>query len=915
MQEVGQQLGEGLMFAFQGAIPETIPTLLDSIWKHLRDGLVNIFNNLKTFVQQNVTPKNFPMFALLAGLLAQLAASPVLGFLTRLGGLLGSVTGATGGLLPGIIRLVSLVGRFSLIGGAIILIFMNWETIVATLTPLVERLAETLRIFAMNVLGNVIEKLGGTEVAIQKVSDMFGAVQTIIADLGNVFSALLTGGGLGDLASAIGSAFSQAIQAIPTGGISAAVSTFFSSVFSNLEGTNIGTALNTLFNNAISGLRDNILPTLTAIFSGVGQSLVNLVPPGVVEAITQVADQIKAFFEQGRLGGELALLFQELGKTMYELGKIFGPIVIVALAAVADVVLSLLQTLGDILPYIEGILAGVIRTVRGVIMTIEGIAQVIIGIFLLLTGKTDEANAMLATALGNIAGGFTTAFSGIVLIVENALAGVVAAVISFVSHLFENVNLVTGIMGAEPIKWIQSIHQFRIDALAAIQQFANDFRQFVVDLVNSVIGFFINLKEQLVGGSIIPEMVTAILTVILGLRDQFIAYIEELVISVLSYAIRFLEVGTAFVSNIQKGIETAWQGLVDFVTGKVDALFGPILDVMSKIPGMLDPGQLQKAGANMVDGVKTGIEGTWGSVINAFSNQTQELQEPVEATKTGILGIFQGLQSDLVGNSIIPDTTLAIVNSFSMMNTTLQNGLRTFINYALNLWRNFTNQMMQLWQVMVSTIISLAQQMEDVLTSILERIVSLFDDWKKAVDDLLESLDKLPEVLIQIGETEPQIRKLVEAFTNFADEVQEVRDQVERLIEGLKRLQDLGGGFNVTMGGGPTGYQHGAWRIPHTGIAMLHEGETVLPSSIATNFRALMNAISRTGINGINLGLPTMGTPALAMQSPGNNQYTFEAGAFAGAFPSVRDGRDASSFLEQLDQLTSRGSLRGKVVG
>lgn len=52
-------------------------------------------------------------------------------------------------------------------------------------------------------------------------------------------------------------------------------------------------------------------------------------------------------------------------------------------------------------------------------------------------------------------------------------------------------------------------------------------------LIETVILFFTNLKEELVGGSIIPEMAEMIIAVIRGLKDRFIRAIQELLFSVI----------------------------------------------------------------------------------------------------------------------------------------------------------------------------------------------------------------------------------------------------------------------------------------------------------------------------------------------------------------------------------------------
>jgi len=318
----------------------------------------------------------------------------------------------------------------------------------------------------------------------------------------------------------------------------------------------------------------------------------------------------------------------------------------------------------------------------------------------------------------------------------------------------------------------------------------------------------------------------------------------------------------------------------------------------------------------MVGGVKDGIAGAWDPVVSFFGDKTEELQAPIEETKTGILGIFQNLQTDLVGNSVIPETTDSIIVSFTTMNTTLKTGLTTFIRSALSLWRRFTSQMAQLWRNMVTIIVELARRMESILTSILQAIVALFDEWREAVEGVLDKLEKLPDAMAAIGEQQEIIENMIDAFEDWLVILDSVSDKINDIIERMERLSAMSLPSEVPRPSGPPPAQAGIWRVPGTSVWTLHRGETVLPPDTASLFRSFISSIRDAGIGNHNLALPGIGTPAVANNiAATSNQYMFGEGAFAGAFPNVTDGDDAGDFLQSLDELTTRGALRGTVVG
>jgi phage-related protein len=909
-EEIGQQAGFGFMQAFRDEIPRTVPEVMSAVWASLSQGLGDIFDRLKNFVQENVTPENFAVFSLISGAIASIAVSPVLGFIARLaGGLLGA-SGAGGGLLGTLVGLSGTLLKFSVVGAVLVTVLLNWENIIAVIGPLVSDLMGTLRTFGETVLAGIVERLGGAEAATSIFHDALAKL------------------------SEIGTIVVDAIFAIPNMILSG-------------DWQGIGNLLLGLLTGVFEFVRSSLLPIVGSIFGSIADAIYQALPPGIKTAIEDIRVSLAAFFEEGRLGGELLNLLGSLRDLFVQMIPIFeavGIVVGVVAGTIGIVLFSALESLVQVLPFIERAFAGVVRVVSGIVDVITGFVTLLQAAWAALTGDSEKAGTLLQAGLDKIGEGFGKVWSGIL----ETVTGLGGAILAFITAL--PVNIVKNVAAVLPdtvtvfgqnfqqiadnlvttkdqvLAIFLSILDQAVDIMVSLgaqmgqivsQWGANLVRDLTV-FVDTIVGFFVDLYNQLVGGSIIPEMVDGVLTEIVRLKDTFVQYISDLILGVAQEALKFIKIGLQFVDSIQTGIGNAWEGLNNFVTGKVEELFGPILDTMSKIPGLLDPSQLKEAGENMVGGVRDGIEGTWGSVASFFGDKSQELQQPVQETSDGIVGIFDNMRVAVVGGSIVPEMATAIITNITTMSTTLAANVTTFSNTWLRIWTTTADRTIRAWQNMVETVVELAQRMYEILEDILSQIIQLFHDWEEAIQAVTDELENLPEALEVIGNYIDTIKSIADEFDDWGETIDKVNEKMEDLVSYLEQVKDLEShvaGVSTSVGGGPAA-QKGVWRVAGTSGWTLHAGETVLPSDVAANFRALVSSLRSTGIGAQNLTIPAMGTPAAAANVETSTQtYVFGDGAFAGAFPNVRSGRDARGFVDQLDELTDRAALRGSVVG
>jgi hypothetical protein len=226
--------------------------------------------------------------------------------------------------------------------------------------------------------------------------------------------------------------------------------------------------------------------------------------------------------------------------------------------------------------------------------------------------------------------------------------------------------------------------------------------------------------------------------------------------------------------------------------------------------------------------------------------------------------------------------------------------------------------MVNLWRAMADVVIAVVEEMKRIVVAALREIEAALRDMAEAARDATEAIENLLPVIEGLVGLSGGVKSLADSFGRLAGALRKAYDMAKKLLTVMKSLEKLGGPTYDGRGGGggePT-KQHGAWRIGRKGSFTLHPGETVLPPSVAETFRSFITALNTAGIGARSFNLPTMGGAAAGVESAaGLNQYVFGPGAFQGAFPNVRDGRDAKGFVGRLDRLTELSSVRGKVVG
>jgi len=275
--------------------------------------------------------------------------------------------------------------------------------------------------------------------------------------------------------------------------------------------------------------------------------------------------------------GELLPTFNQVGQAIGNVFAAIGTILMAVFTVISTVVMFIVTVIGStLMGAFTGLWIGVQAVIQGIMGVLGGLVNFFTGVF---TG-----NIQLALAgIGQIFGGLVEIITGLV------------------------VGLGTTVLGA------------------------------IVGLVNGVIGFFTNLYDVVVGHSIIPDMVTAIITWIMKLPENIGTTIGNMVTDFINK-----------VNNLKDQVVNGFNTLVSDASNKVSALPGQIISFVTE----MSTGVVNKAdemGKGFLDKVNQAKE----NILNVFRNLPNNIKSALGdlgsllygAGEAVIRGLWNGLKA------------------------------------------------------------------------------------------------------------------------------------------------------------------------------------------------------------------------------------------------------------------------------
>jgi len=324
---------------------------------------------------------------------------------------------------------------------------------------------------------------------------------------------------------------------------------------------------------------------------------------------------------------ELSIAFKKIQPALEMVGRILGGVLLVAIGLVFAAVVALAMGLA-------ASVGGIVRVFTGMVEIVSGIFDVLGGVFLLImdliTGRFDKLGGDLA----RIGGGFVQIFKGM----WDVIAGVFQTA----------VGVIWGI---------------------------------IAGFCQGIIGYFQGLWDALVGHSIIPDMINAIVNWFQQLPGRVGAAIQSMVGAVIGFLGGLASSAANSAANIVNGIINWFQQLPGRAGDAISSMSATVVNALNGLAA-----SAYQCGLNIVNNIANGIRAGIGAVGSAINSVTQYIADhlPKSPAKMGPLKDLakQGTEiSNQIASGIhtgIPQVQSAIQNMSSDVVSKL-NGLASSV--------------------------------------------------------------------------------------------------------------------------------------------------------------------------------------------------------------------------------------------
>jgi len=302
-----------------------------------------------------------------------------------------------------------------------------------------------------------------------------------------------------------------------------------------------------------------------------GRQLWDMLGHALGPALTQFAH------DAGPLWAQLRQTWESLKPVLAGLGVVLGIIGVIGLALLSGVVKGLIMALGIVLPDAVHFAITVLMTVAAVIKLV---ADVITGIFRIAIA------IFRAFVYGDWTGLWNTT--------KDVVGKVLGDIGNIIGDLMDLIGTIvhTGVMATYWFFW---------------------------GLVSGVVGFFQWLFHQLVGGSIVPDLVNGIIQWITRLDAMVIAVVRKLVTTAIDLFEMLVHAFLSGAATIASDVVSALQGMANDALGAIDWLRKNVLDKLSNLVS----DALSKAaeiGGAIAQGIENGIQDAIGGVVKSAKN-------------------------------------------------------------------------------------------------------------------------------------------------------------------------------------------------------------------------------------------------------------------------------------------------------
>jgi len=415
-----------------------------------------------------------------------------------------------------------------------------------------------------------------------------------------------------------------------------------------------------------------------------------------------VADVIGAFDEV--LGGT-GSIEQGILKLKPIIQGIFGWIANTAIPAVANGVQWLSDKFNDLKPVFEQV-KGALEPLFAVFRQTTDNLRSQLGPYLQTVIETLKSFLPILKAVGSVVGTsllvMFIAFTSVLNAVYNAIIPIVTALWNLIDVSTNVVNIVVALIRGDFAGAFEHLKQAARSAVELFENLFGGIIGFVKGLVDGIVGWFKTLYNILVGNSIIPDMINAIIgwfknlfkwaidlvkNFVQGIIQDFqnmynriksvMTTIRTIINTILNYvkntfknALMFLKgLVTVDFGMMRQAVQNQMNNIRNTIRNIVNALPNVFKKGLSKVRSVLSSGmsnalkvvtgfasKFVQAGQNLVNSIASGIRNAIGNVTSAISSVTSKIRNflPFSPAKEGPLMDLDKLDfAGPIGDSIL----------------------------------------------------------------------------------------------------------------------------------------------------------------------------------------------------------------------------------------------------------------------
>ncbi|MBQ4514387.1 MAG: phage tail tape measure protein [Anaerolineaceae bacterium] len=342
--------------------------------------------------------------------------------------------------------------------------------------------------------------------------------------------------------------------------------------------------------------------------------------------------------------------------------------------------------------------------------------------------------------------------------------------------------------------------------------------QAVKSFVDGVIGFFQNLFDELVGHSIVPDLIQSVIDCFSGWWESISGSVQAVKDGIIGFFNDISNNVNTVVENVKQGVLDIWDGAkktasnvwhwaTDWITGgnkgeenqETDESLGSIDMPANMIT--LDYSDLQPISSEVIESYQALADAIW-DMNAALTGQSKD------SIEEGMTGVGQGTEEGPVGLSTIlselPDKFTQNQTAAQALADYLTGDFITAIN-ALKKQLAIVETDEKTGEQNASggnTLYNALGVVKTVLEDIYSISKQIANHWKKDFVEAVQSLKKAADIAIQVTESlKTSALEAADAYGQWADEIQRVIDKLTEL--GSLQLPSGGGGVPGKAVGGP----------------------------------------------------------------------------------------------------------------